>query len=183
MTGKVYDAVSGLPLAGVLVGVGGQSTPEYDEALADTTGGDGRYSFTAPAHTYAAIAVLPGRGYFNERLTNVVVKAGETTTRDQAVRKSLAVGAPVTTNNDTGGDYACGIEGLTDGDLGSVWEIDLTVGQPGDPKPQAVVDLGKQRSITSYGLDPAEGCGSGPEKPPPPTTGSSPRSTARPGPP
>ena len=52
VTGKVYDVVSGLPLSGVRVGIGGQSTPGYDGALADTTGDDGRYSFTAPAHTY-----------------------------------------------------------------------------------------------------------------------------------
>ena len=162
VAGRITDLVSGLPVSGVRVGIGGQTTPGYDEALAATTGADGRYSFTAPAHTYAALSVQPGNGYFNETIPNVVVTAGQTTTKDQAVRKSLAVGRPVTTNNDTGGAYACGIEGLTDGDLGSVWEIDLTVGSPGDPKPQAVLDLGKAQSITSYGLDPAEGCGSAP---------------------
>jgi extracellular elastinolytic metalloproteinase len=163
VTGKVFDSVNGLPLSGVLVGIGGQSTPGYDEALASTTGDDGRYSFTAPAHTYAAMSIQPGNGYFNEKVTNLVVTAGQTTTKDQAVRRSLAVGKKVTTNNDTGGAYACGIEGLNDGDLGTVWEIDLTVGQPNDPKPQSVVDLGKEQSISSYGLDPAEGCGSSPD--------------------
>jgi extracellular elastinolytic metalloproteinase len=162
VAGRITDAVSGLPVSGVRVGIGGQTTPGYDEALAASTGADGRYSFTAPAHTYAALSVQPGNGYFNGTIPGLVVTAGQTTTKDQAIRKSLAVGRPVTTNNDSGGAYACGIEGLNDGDLGSVWEIDLTVGSPGDPKPQAVIDLGKSRSITSYGLDPAEGCGSGP---------------------
>jgi extracellular elastinolytic metalloproteinase len=162
VAGRITDLVSGLPVSGVRVGIGGQTTPGYDEALAATTGADGRYSFTAPAHTYAALSVQPGNGYFNETVPNVVVTAGQTTTKDQAIRKSLAGGRPVTTNNDSGGAYACGIEGLTDGNLGTVWEIDLTAGSPNDPKPQAVVDLGKAQSITSYGLDPGEGCGSGP---------------------
>jgi extracellular elastinolytic metalloproteinase len=161
ITGRITDRVSGLPVSGVLVGVGGQSTPGYGEALAGTTGADGRYSFTAPPHTYD-VSVRPGNGYYTETIPGVAVTPGATVVKDQAVRKSLAAGKPVTTNNDTGGDYGCGIGGLNDGDLGSVWEVDLTVGEPDDPKPQATIDLGKAWTVTSYGLDPAEGCGSSP---------------------
>ena len=165
IAGRVTDADTHKPLSGVAVGIGGLNTPGFSGALSATTGADGRYTITGlPQHSYPNLSVTPSTtGYFPTALTNVTVTGGSAVTRDVAVRKSLVVGAPLTATDTTGDEYACGPKGLTDANLGSVWELDL-VDNGNDHagyQASAQVDLGRPVDVYGYAVDPSEGCGAG----------------------
>ena len=162
LSGRVTDQDTGKPIAGAAVGIGGLNTPGFGGGLSTTTAADGSYALAGvPQHTYPSVTVNGGGGYFVGELANVAITGGATTTRDVAVRKSLATGAPLVATDRTGDEYSCGPAGLTDANLGTVWELNLVdSARSTGYQASATVDLGRPTDVYAYGLDPSAGCGS-----------------------
>ena len=126
VTGVVTDADSGLPRAGLSVGLGGHTTPNGEEFLADTTDAEGRYTITdVPVGTYPKLAVAPDVGFDLFVARNVVVNTNATTTQDATVRRdwaALSGGATVeSVSDDTGAPFGCGVEQAFDQSQGTSW--------------------------------------------------------------
>jgi extracellular elastinolytic metalloproteinase len=159
LQGHVTDADTGLGIDGAHVGIGGLSTPGFDGALADDTAADGAYAIAGiPVHTYPKVSVGAGPGYFDQTLTNVNVAAGLSTTADAIAQRTWAFGGDVDETLPFGADYGCGAGKLNDASQGTVWEVEPP--DPAGPYPTATIELTQPIDVSSYGLDPGEGCGS-----------------------
>ncbi|WP_354701789.1 hypothetical protein DSM112329_02124 [Paraconexibacter sp. AEG42_29] len=159
LKGTVVDQDSGLGVAGSRVGIGGLSTPGFAGALAGTTATGGAYSFGGiPEHVYPKVVLEPGPGYFSQQITDVAITGGQTTTKDATVRKTYAFGGKATETIPLGEEYGCGVSKLNDASTGTVWEVEPPA--PGGPFPTATIELAAPTDVTSFGIDPSEGCGS-----------------------
>ena len=174
ITGRVTSADSGLPLAGVTIGVAGLST-ELKEgtspaSLAATSAADGTYTLEAPAHVYPKIFFKGTAGFDLVSVSDVQVTAGSQTVRNAALRRDWAArsgGGEVTGNDDSGGPYGCGLDQLIDQSLGAGWSPynpeteDPEYDGDGSP-PTAVIKLPQTIDVSSFGLDPSNTCGDDP---------------------
>jgi hypothetical protein len=174
IVGRVTDSVTGAPLAGIVVGIGGLDTPP--SSFVATTNASGTYSIgPVPVGTYPVVVFHPGAGY--ERLTEstVAVAANANTTVDAPMRRDWAAlnggAATVATNDDIFGPFGCGVDGAFDLSNGSGWSAynAETAGAPGfDPNthqgspPTATVRLPAAVNVTGFGVDPSNTCGDDP---------------------
>jgi hypothetical protein len=170
VTGVVTDADTGLPRAGLSVGLGGHTTPNAEEFLADTTDAEGRYTITdVPVGTYPKLAVSPDVGFDPFVARNIVVNTNATTTQDATVRRdwaSLSGGATVeSVSDDTGANFGCGVDEAFDQSQGTTWSaFNPTSPDPDNPgagPPTVVLALPATIDVTAFLLDPSAGCGDG----------------------
>jgi extracellular elastinolytic metalloproteinase len=169
--GRVTDSVTGAPLAGIVVGIGGLDTPP--SSFAATTNANGAYSIgPVPAGTYPVVVFRPGAGYERFTARTVTVAGAATTTVDAAMRRdwaALNAGAAVAATNDNlFAPFGCGTDGAFDLSLGSGWsaynaETAGAGGLPANPHrgapPTATVRLPVAVSVTGFGVDPSNTCG------------------------
>jgi extracellular elastinolytic metalloproteinase len=170
VTGIVTDGDSGLPLEGVRVGLGGHTTPNVGELLADETGADGRYEIEGvPTGTYPKLAFLPSAGFDPFVARDVVVTTDDTTTRNAAMRRDWAAiggGAEIEeASDDTGGPFGCGVDRVFDQAPGSAWSaFNPTSEDPDNPHagpPTVTLQLPETIDVSTFLLDPSAGCGDG----------------------
>jgi hypothetical protein len=171
ISGRVTDSVTGTPLGGIVVGIGGLDTPP--SSFAATTNADGAYSLgPVPVGTYPILVFRPGAGYERFSTRTVEVGDGATVTVNAPMRRdwaALTAGAARTaTNDDTFGPFGCGTDGAFDLSNGSGWSAynAETAGFPGFPPnthrgtpPTATVRLPVAVSVTAFGVDPSNTCG------------------------
>ena len=150
ITGVVTDSLTGAPVAGVRVYVGGLSS------FSAVTGSDGHYSITGvPQGTYTKV-VAGGAGYDNV-VSSLSVPGGSSITFSPSVRRDWAAvpgGATLVSSN--GNEYAnqgCGADKALDQSTGSGWSTNS-----GTDK-NLVVQLPSVVNISQFGLDPTETCG------------------------
>ena len=170
ITGLVTDSVTGQPLSGVVVGVGGLNTPP--SSFVATTGADGRYAIgPVPAGTYPILLFSPTAGYERFKARTVAVPAGGAASLDAAMRRdwaALAGGASIAaTNDDVFTGFGCGTAAAFDLSLSDGWSAytAATAGAPGFPAnphrgapPSATVQLPQAVNVTGFGVDPSNVC-------------------------
>jgi hypothetical protein len=170
ITGVATDGDSGLPLEGVRVGLGGHTTPNVEELLADDTDADGRYEITGvPTGTYPKLAFLPSAGFDPFVVRNVVVTTDDTITRNATMRRdwaALSGGATVEdASDDTGGAFGCGVDEAFDQAPGTTWSaFNPTSDDADNPHagpPTVVLKLPETIDVATFLLDPSNGCGDG----------------------
>ncbi len=170
VTGTVTDGDTGLPLQGVRVGLGGHTTPNVGELLADETAADGRYEITGvPTGTYPKLAFLPSAGFDPFVARDVVVTTDDVTTRNATMRRdwaAIAGGAVVEeVSDDTAGPFGCGVDRAFDQAPGSAWSaFNPTSEDPANPHagpPTVTLQLPETIDISTFLLDPSNGCGDG----------------------
>jgi extracellular elastinolytic metalloproteinase len=174
ISGRVTDSVTGAPLGGITVGVGGLDTPP--SSFVATTAADGTYSIgPVPAGTYPIVVFHPGTGYEQFLGRTVAVAGGGTTAINAAMRRDWAAesggAALAATNDDVFAPFGCGADGAFDLSQGSGWSAynAETAGAPGlDPSPHqgapptATVRLPAPVNVTGFGVDPSNTCGDDP---------------------
>ncbi len=169
IAGTVRDSSTARPLAGVTVSIGGLAAGP--DALAATTGADGRYRIDGvPARTYANLVFGGSGGYERAIATSVQVLDGQTTVRDQALRRDWAAsagGATVTADNDhfvedIYGD--CGPTRALDELLDTGWSTfnptspNAPPGRGGDPATMTI-RLPEAVDVNQFLIDPGAICG------------------------
>ena len=158
ISGTITDSVTGAPLQGVHIGIAGHMSGLSGDlsALTDASG-----SFTiagVPFHTYAKF-VVDQQGYEQATIANLVVNGDETVnrkiTRDWAALEGGATLVRASPPDYT--DFGCGPSGAFDLSLGTGWGSDA-------PGPRSVVvKLPHAIDVTSFGFDPGNTCGDGPD--------------------
>lgn len=158
ISGTITDSVSGAPLQGVHVGIAGHMS-NLGGDLGAVTDAAGTFAIGAvPFHTYSTF-VVDRTGYEQSTISNLVVDGSETVdraiTRDWA---SLEGGATlVKASPPDYSDFGCGPTGAFDLSLGTGWGSDV-------PGPRSiVVELPQAVDVTSFGFDPGNTCGDGPD--------------------
>jgi hypothetical protein len=158
ISGTITDAVSGAPLAGVHVGIAGHMSGLGSD-LGNVTDASGAFAITAvPFHTYTKF-VVDQTGYEQATVPNLVVDGDETV--DRAIKRDwAALEAGATLVNASPPDYSnygCGPTGAFDLSLGTGWGSDV-------PGPRhIVVKLPRAIDVKSFGFDPGDACGDGPD--------------------
>ena len=158
VSGTITDSVSGVPLAGVHVGIAGHMSG-LGADLGDVTDASGIFSITSvPFHTYPKF-VVDQTGYEQSTIADLVVDGDETVeraiTRDWASLEGGAMIVKASPPDYT--DFGCGPNGAFDLSLGSGWGSD-------SPGPRhIVVKLSRTIDVTSLGFDPGNTCGDGPD--------------------
>ncbi len=158
ISGTITDSVSGAPLSGVHVGIAGHMSGLGSD-LGDVTDASGTFSVAAvPFHTYAKF-VVDQTGYEQATIANLVVDGDETVdraiTRDWAAIEGGATLVKASPPDYT--DFGCGPSGAFDLSLGTGWGSD-------SPGPRhVVVKLPRTIDVTSFGFDPGNTCGDGPD--------------------
>jgi hypothetical protein len=164
VTGRVYDAVSGLPRPATSVGFGGHTT--FAGPFMTTTGGDGNYSLTGlPEGTYPQLFTTIADGFDAARVSDVPVDDAEPAVRDFAVRRDWAafegggrVTVPANPNTTCGPFYAI------DHSQAVGWSAENPDPEPDDPDNPGVsmvVELPQAITVTSFAIDPGATCGDG----------------------
>jgi hypothetical protein len=157
ISGTIKDSESGTPLPGVHVGLAGHlSGPGGD--LGAVTGGNGTFSIPdVPFHAYTFVVDQPG--YEQPPRSRLIVDGDETidrqTTRDWAALEGGAKIVKASPPNYS--QYGCGPTGAFDLSLDTGWGSDA-------PGPRyVVVKLSQTIDLTSFGFDPGDVCGDGPD--------------------
>jgi extracellular elastinolytic metalloproteinase len=157
ISGTITDSLSGAPLTGVHVGIAGHMSGLGSDLGAHTDAA-GTFSIAAvPFHAYTF--VVDQVGYESATISNLVVNGDETVdrkiTRDWAAIEGGAVLGHFSPPDYTG--FGCGPSGAFDLALGTGWGSDA-------PGPRSVVvKLSKAVDVTSFGFDPGNTCGDGPD--------------------
>lgn len=162
--GKITDSVTGKPLSGVVVAIGGHDAGLPGTDLVAKTGADGRYAIRrVPYHTYADV-IMDRWGVepvLVHRVTvNGVERLDRAVTRDWAALDAGATIVRFTRPDYT--DFGCGPTGALDRALGSGWGSDAphsTFGSAVTGPRELVVRLPKALDITSFGVDAGATCG------------------------
>ena len=169
LRGRITDSQTGLPLAGVAVRIGAATDDGGGAQLTDTTGADGRYEIDGITEgTYAKLAVRPSEGGYDPvDVAKVVIRGGETTTRDVPLNRNWASkggGASIADTNDDTGEPFCGPNALIDDQDGGVgWEAwnpnspDYPAELSGDA-PTVTIELPRPVDVSAVGIDPATTC-------------------------
>jgi extracellular elastinolytic metalloproteinase len=159
VSGTVTDDVTGEPLAGVSVFVGGHLSQ-----WADVTDAQGRYQldFVVAGDYPEIVAQLPAYDLGSEP-----VSVGAPATQlDFELRRDWAAAVGGASVDDfTGPDYGpgCAPNDAIDQTSGAGWSTDVAHGQPAesvDPK-YIVVRLPEPIDISSFAIDPSQTCGDG----------------------
>ena len=158
ISGTITDSVTGAPLADVTVGIGGHVS-DLGGDLGTKTGADVTFSIAdVPFHTYGKF-VVDKPGYEPATITRLVVNGDETVNK-KITRDWAALEGGATLGHFTPPDYSdfgCGPSGAFDIALGTGWGSDA-------PGPRSVVvKLPQAVDVTSFGFDPGNTCGDGPD--------------------
>jgi F5/8 type C domain-containing protein len=166
ITGRAVDSVSGAPLGGIVVGVGGLNTPP--SSFTDTTDATGTYAIPAvPTGTYPVLTFTPPTGYERFTTTVTVPNDGTGVTVDAPMRRDWATttaGAVVAATNDNiFAPIGCGTNGAFDLDPGVGWSaLHQSVPAPDNPHatvpPTATVRLPQAVTVTAFGVNPSNNC-------------------------
>jgi hypothetical protein len=156
VTGTITDTFSGAPLQGVSVGVAGQGLGGQVGGVTDAAG---RFSIAdVPFNTYGKF-VVDQTGYEQATIRNFVVDGAETV--DRAITRDWAAlegGATlVKASPPDYSDFGCGPSGAFDLSLDTGWGSDM----PGPRR--IIVKLPQVIDVTSFGFDPGDACGDGPD--------------------
>jgi hypothetical protein len=158
ISGTITDTVTGAPLEGVTVGIGGHVSVLGGD-LGDTTDATGAFSIAdVPFHAYPKL-VVDRAGYEPGAVTHLVVNGDETVDR-KITRDWAALEAGATLGHFTPPDYTdfgCGPSGVFDNALGTGW------GSKAPGPRSVVVRLPHAVDVTSFGFDPGNTCGDGPD--------------------
>jgi extracellular elastinolytic metalloproteinase len=174
IVGRVTDSVTGAPLAGIVVGIGGLDTPP--SSFVATTNASGTYAIgSVPAGTYPVVVFHPGAGYERFTASTVAVNGNADTTVDAPMRRdwaALSGGAVPAANDDVGAVLGCGVDAAFDLSSGSGWSAfnaetpGEVFGLPENPHqgspPTATVRLPTAVNVTGFGVDPSNTCGDDP---------------------
>jgi len=169
IAGTVTDEATGAPLADVAAGIGGLATdPSFETYLADLTDGAGAYTIAGvPAGTYAKVGFRSPAGYDRASL-RATVAANQTAQLDVQLRRDWAATAGgariVSTNDDTGTPFGCGVASLIDQSQGKGWSAENHVADA-DPAqrrvPTAVLQLPRAVEVGQFAINPTNTCGDG----------------------
>ncbi|MGZ5297041.1 MAG: M36 family metallopeptidase, partial [Actinomycetota bacterium] len=159
ISGTISNSVSGAPLEGVHVGIAGHMSEGLGSDLGDVTDAAGTFSIASvPFHTYSKF-VVDRTGYELATISNLVVDGDEAVDR-QITRDWAALEGGATLVRASPPDYSdfgCGPSGAFDLALGTGWGSDA-------PGPRSVVvRLPRAVDVTSFGFDPGNTCGDGPD--------------------
>jgi extracellular elastinolytic metalloproteinase len=158
VSGTITDSVTGAPLEGVTVGIGGHVSVLGGD-LAAKTDAAGTFSIAdVPFHAYEKF-VVDQAGYEPATIAHLVVDGDETVDR-KITRDWAALEAGATLGHFTPPDYTdfgCGPSGAFDLALGTGW------GSKAPGPRSVVVKLPRAVDITSFGFDPGHTCGDGPD--------------------
>jgi extracellular elastinolytic metalloproteinase len=167
ITGRLTNSVTGRPVKGVLVAIGGHSSGFPGTDLRSRTGGDGRFTIRhVPFHRYADV-VIDRRGIEPVVLHGVRVNGTEhinrAVTRDWA---ALDGGASVTRSTPPNyTSFGCGPAAAFDRSIGVGWGSDApgsTFGSKTTGPRSVVVHLPRAIDVTSFGFAPGATCGDPP---------------------
>jgi extracellular elastinolytic metalloproteinase len=167
ITGKLTDSVTGRPVKGVLVAIGGHSTGFTGTDLRDRTGRDGRFTIRRVRfHTYADV-LIDRRGIDPIVMHSLTVNGTEhirrTVTRDWAAVDGGASIAAFTPPNYA--SFGCGPKAAFDRSIGVGWGSDApgsTFGSNVTGPRSVVVELPRAIDVTSFGFAPGASCGDPP---------------------
>jgi hypothetical protein len=158
ITGQVRDSVTHKPVKGVRIAIVGHDSG-FDTDLAATTDVAGRYTISnVPVHKYPEITV--SRAGYEGLLGAGINVTGDVVLNARVTRDWAALEGGAKVVDFSGPDYSpfgCGPGGLFDLSLGSGWGSKLPV-----PR-YAVVKLPRPVDVTSFGFDPSNTCGDGPD--------------------
>jgi hypothetical protein len=165
--GRVTDSVTGRPVAGVTVAIGGHGSGFPGTDLVGRTDAEGRYTIAkVPHHTYAD--VLFDRWGIEPIVTHGITVDG-TETLDRTVRRDwAALDGGATIERFTRPDYGafgCGPAGALDRSLTAGWGSDApdsTFGSDVTGPRSMVIRLPRAVDVTSFGVDAGATCGDGP---------------------
>jgi extracellular elastinolytic metalloproteinase len=167
ITGRLTDSVTGRPVKGVLVAVGGHATGFAGTDLRDRTGRDGRFAITrVPFHTYADL-VFDRWGLDPLVLHGVTVNGTEKIHRN-VMRDWAALDGGASLIQFTPPNYAaygCGPKAAFDRSIGVGWGSDApgsTEGSGVTGPRSVVVELPRTIDVTSFGFAPGASCGDPP---------------------
>ena len=160
VSGTITDSVSGAPLQGVHVGIAGHMSGLGSDLGDVTNAAAARSPSPTSRSTRTASSSWIRPGYEQATVANFVVNGDETVdraiTRDWAALEGGATLGTFTPPDYT--DFGCGPSGVFDLSLGTGWGSDA-------PGPRSVVVKLPPRAIdvTSFGFDPGNTCGDGPD--------------------
>ncbi|MGW2522316.1 M36 family metallopeptidase [Streptomyces sp. NPDC001617] len=162
LTGKVTDAASGTPAAGVTVSISGHNSGFPGADFSALTAADGTYTIKdVPDGTYRKV-YASGNGY-EPQLRTVEVKSGSAAADWQLTRDWASSSGGASVSDFTGPDYTdsgCGPNGLIDLSA-AVWGSEAKNGTNGtgvDPV-HNTVKLPAPVDISELRIDPTAGCG------------------------
>jgi hypothetical protein len=158
LTGKVTDQLTDAPVVGATVAFGGHNSG-FPGDYATTTNASGRYRIRGilPG-TYPDVFV--GGGGYDQQVATVSIGRGTNHKNWSVVRDWAASSGGASITDFTGPDYTpfgCGPGADIDQSLGIGWGSDA-----GGPK-YIVIKLPRAVDITTFGIDPSNTCGDGPE--------------------
>ncbi|MDX6732206.1 MAG: extracellular elastinolytic metalloproteinase [Baekduia sp.] len=165
--GTVTDRQTGAPLAGTVAGIAGLSTdPSFETYLAGTADGAGHYAISGlPAGAYRSVTFRSPAGYDGVKRSATVV-AGQTTTLDVQLQRDWAAAAGggriVSTNDDTGQPYGCGVGASIDQSRTRGWSAENHAADANPARrylPALVLQLPQAIDVSTYGIDPTSTCG------------------------
>jgi extracellular elastinolytic metalloproteinase len=149
VTGRVTDSVTGEPIEGATAALGGLSgSPDAREG---TTGADGRYTVADVIVGGYPSFVFRAPGY--DRLVKpVTVTAEEPAELDAELTRnwSASSGGATHTGTDEFPDFGCGPDKALDQTASTVWSA--------WQQRSIVITLPEPVTISSFGIDPTEGC-------------------------
>jgi hypothetical protein len=162
--GHITDSVTGRPVPGAVVSIGGHASGFPSTDLVGKTDAQGRYAITrVPFHTYADL-VIDRWGLDPTVLHGVTVNGNEVVSR--AVTRDWAAldgGADIVSFSPP--DYTafgCGPSGAFDRSLGAGWGSDApdsTFGSFRTGARSIVIRLPRAIDVTSFAIDPGATCG------------------------
>jgi extracellular elastinolytic metalloproteinase len=162
--GTVRDSVTGQPVGGVIVAIGGHDAGFPGTDLIAKTGTDGKYSIAkVPFHTYEDV-IFDRWGIEPLVVHDVKVDGSEGLSRP-VKRDWAALDGGATVVRFTRPDYSafgCGPIGAVDRALGSGWGSDApqsTFGSTVTGPRSIVIHLPKTVDVTSFGVDAGATCG------------------------
>ena len=177
LAGTVTDAITGKPVGGARIAVGGHTSGQTTSIFTTNSGNAGAFSLSGlPVGTYGKIFETNGSGYDAVERRAVAVTSGATTALNLVLRRDWAAragGTTVSTDTDATADpFGCGPSAAIDQDPGIGWSAynptspkypaptlanHLTAGQP----PSMTIQLPRPVDITSFEVDPGNTCGDG----------------------
>jgi extracellular elastinolytic metalloproteinase len=166
VTGRMTDRLTGNPLKGVDVSIGGHDTGFPGTGLSARTGSDGRYVIRdVPFHRYPDV-VIDRWGIEPMVVHDVRVDGTERLSR-RLLRDWAALDGGANLVKATPPDYStfgCGPQGAFDRSLVTGWGSDaprVSYGSAVTGPRSVVVKLARTIDVTSFGVDPGATCGDG----------------------
>jgi extracellular elastinolytic metalloproteinase len=162
--GRITDALTGKPVKGVLVGLGGHRSGFPGTDLVTTTDHDGQFEIRkVPFHTYADVVI--DRAGFEPLVLHGFRVDGDERLRRGIVRDWAAIDGGARLVKFTPPNYTsfgCGPRGAIDRALDAGWGSDAPhsrVGSNVTGSRTIVVELSRAVDVTAFAVDPAATCG------------------------